>query len=172
MRFYWTILIAVLMLSAFAAPVFAHNGMEDVGSTLQQIGRGGAFIATDPEIGDLNGNPAGIAMLQEPMFYIDFRGLFPDLGYEGALNASSQSEGYPIPNFGYAAPIMPGMSWGIGLYSVGGMGASARQSPARSPRACSCSASNAGSASGPGRAQTSPARVRVALTESAGLQAG
>ncbi len=43
---------ACLCAICFAAtPALAHNGMRSIGTTLRQLGRGGAFVATEPDAG-------------------------------------------------------------------------------------------------------------------------
>ena len=47
--------LSLLCIAAFlfiwGAPVCAHNGIEDIAVTVRQLGRGGAFIATEPDAG-------------------------------------------------------------------------------------------------------------------------
>jgi long-chain fatty acid transport protein len=101
-----------------AAPVHAHNGMRNIGTTLRQLGRGGAFVATEPDAGALNGNPGALGMLCGPEFFFDLRLQSTHVEYEGLLNARSEDKKLCVPNIGYAAPLGNKLAWGIGVFSI------------------------------------------------------
>lgn len=96
----------------------ASNGIEDIGTTVRQLGRGGTFIGAEGEAGSMMGNPAALAWLREGEFYLDGRVWQNQLDYTGALNGTGQRENYILPNFAYAAPVDCRLSWGIGVFTT------------------------------------------------------
>jgi long-subunit fatty acid transport protein len=114
--------LSVLCIAAFifiwGAPVCAHNGIEDIAVTVRQLGRGGAFIATEPDPGALMGNPAALAFLDEGELLFDVRNWHSSLDYTGALNGIGQEENYVIPNLGYAEPASDRLAWGAGVFTI------------------------------------------------------
>jgi len=113
--------VITLLLLLRPGTASARNGMEDIGSSLAQSSRGGAFIATEPNSGALFGNPAALGFLEFPDFQLDFREITPRLGYSGALQPKSSLQQYLIPSLSYARP--GDLAWGAGIYNLGGMGA-------------------------------------------------
>lgn len=101
-----------------STPAFAHNGMRDIGTTVRQLGRGGAFIATEPDAGSLSGNPGALGMLCGPDFMFDLRLQTTHVEYEGLLNAHSDDKQQWIPNAAYAAPLGHKLAWGVGVFSL------------------------------------------------------
>jgi long-subunit fatty acid transport protein len=116
----------LLAVVAFPVRAAAHNGMKDTGVSLRQLGRGGAFVATDPDAGALSGNPAAIAFLEQPDFFLDLRLSQTSVEYEGLLNARSQRRDYWMPNVGYAAPFRNKFAWGLGVATIANQGYSLR----------------------------------------------
>lgn len=118
-RYHCCMLAAVVCVVVFAAvPALAHNGMRNTGTTLRQLGRGGAFLATEPDAGALNGNPGALGMLGEPELFFDVRLQTTRVEYEGLLNAHSADKMLWIPNAGYAAPLGDKLAWGVGVFSL------------------------------------------------------
>lgn len=115
--------LLALTLAGLWQTAFAHNGMRDIGSTVKQLGRGGAFIATDADAGALNGNPAALAFLEEAEVYADVRLLLPIVDYEGLMKATGVKQHYLVPNLAYAAPIDSQSAWGLGVFSQTVIGA-------------------------------------------------
>jgi long-chain fatty acid transport protein len=114
-------MLALALLAAACAistPALAHNGMRDIGTTVRQLGRGGAFIATEPDAGSLSGNPGALGMLCGPDFSFDLRLQSTHVDYEGLLNAQSDDKQQWIPNAAYAAPLGNKLAWGIGVFSM------------------------------------------------------
>jgi len=103
-----------------ARPGLASNGMEDIGATVCQIGRGGAYVATGPDGGAADGNPAALALLEWPEFHLDLRFVANNIGYQGGLDAVPHATQRIAPSLGYAGPLGRGWAWGAGLRTVGG----------------------------------------------------
>ncbi len=117
----YRLMLAVGMLCAAilaAAPAQAHNGMRSIGTTLRQLGRGGAFVATEPDAGALNGNPGALGLLEQPEFFFDIRMQTSHVEYEGLLNARGEDKLLWVPNVGYAAPLGDKLAWGVGVFST------------------------------------------------------
>jgi len=93
----------------------ASNGIEDIGATVRDLSRGGAFIAVEPDVGALKGNPAALAFLDSARLYLDARVWHSSFDYTGALNGEGQEENYTLANLGYAE-ARNGFGWGVGLF--------------------------------------------------------
>ncbi|MCB1187350.1 outer membrane protein transport protein [bacterium] len=111
-------LIGAAMAALLATPALAGNGIEDIGTTIRELGRGGTFIGAEGEVGSMMGNPAALAWLRESELYLDGRLWQSQLDYSGALNGIGQKENYVVPNIGYAAPVDCRLSWGLGVFTT------------------------------------------------------
>ena len=111
-------LACAALLCVFTLPAYASNGIEDIGATTVQLGRGGAFIASEPDCGALQGNPAALAFLEGPEAYFDARLWHSTLDYTGALNGIGQKENYVIPSAAYATPVNSRLAWGAGVFTT------------------------------------------------------
>lgn len=114
---------ALVIIAALFNVASAHNGMRDIGTTVKQLGRGGAFIATPPDAGALNGNPGALAFLDEAEAYADLRVFIPLVDYTGLMKATGVKQHYLIPNLAYVAPINRNSAWGVGVFSQTVLGA-------------------------------------------------
>ena len=103
---------------ALALPAHAGNGIEDIAVTVRQLGRGGAFIAAEPDVGALMGNPAALAFMEGAELYVDARVWHSTLDYQGALNGLGQKENYTLPNIGYAERAGERFAWGAGVFTA------------------------------------------------------
>ncbi|MBN2082647.1 outer membrane protein transport protein [bacterium] len=106
------------VLLLLSVPTYANNGIEDIGSTVRQLSRGGTFIAAEPEAGALMGNPAALAFLDRAELYGDLRVWGSSLDYSGALNGLGQKERYVLPNLAYAEPVGDRFAWGAGVFTA------------------------------------------------------
>lgn len=118
MRTALRIICAAVCTGALVVPAFAGNGIENIGTTVRQLGRGGAFIAAEPDVGALMGNPAALAFLENAELYVDARVWHSTLDYQGALNGLGQKENYTLPNIGYAEPVGDRFAWGAGVFTA------------------------------------------------------
>jgi long-chain fatty acid transport protein len=106
------------LLYLLTAQAEASNGIENIGTTVRELGRGGTFIAAEGEVGSMVGNPAALAWLREGEFYLDGRVWHSKLDYTGALNGVGEKENYVLGNIGYAAPLDCRLSWGLGVFTT------------------------------------------------------
>ena len=107
-------------------PAWATNGMYLAGYGAEASGRGGANIAIADRALGLQSNPAGITQLQGNHFSVDIQVLMPDLDYSDPFGNSIEGENrmFPMPSISYVRGGMGSKwTWGIGLFSQGGMGA-------------------------------------------------
>lgn len=111
---------ALILLLSAAVAAHANNGMDDVGVSLRQLGRGGTYIAAGAEAAAVEGNPAALALLDWPEFELDLRYTANDLGYYGTIDSVPHATYRIAPRLAYAAPLSRRLAWGAGLRSVGG----------------------------------------------------
>lgn len=108
-----------LVLLAVPATAFATNGMNLEGYGPVATAMGGASFAYQNGAGAMMNNPATLGLMPEG------RGIGVALGYLGprVSSASTKSGGdaYFMPAFGYVAK-KGNLTYGIGVYSQGGMG--------------------------------------------------
>ena len=121
----WALLVATVLVAASSAS-WATNGMYLAGYGAEASGRGGTNIAIADRALGLQSNPAGIAQLQGNHFSVDLQVLMPDLDYSDPYGNSieGESNSFFMPSFSY---VRGGKgkkwTWGIGMFSQGGMGA-------------------------------------------------
>lgn len=112
-------LAAILVpLLLFCLPAYASNGIEDIAVTVEQLGLGGAFVATPPDTGALMGNPAALAFYEFPEFSLDARSWNSKLSLDAALGGTGQSESTLAPGFAYASPGQGRFAWGAGVFTM------------------------------------------------------
>jgi len=115
----------LLAVAGITAPAFATNGMNLEGYGAAATAMGGASMAYDNGAGAMMNNPATLGLMSEG------RGIGVALGFLGpnvessvpalGMKASSGGDAYYMPAFGYVAKTGK-MTYGIGVYSQGGMG--------------------------------------------------
>lgn len=121
--------LVVLLLAAatgYAASAAATNGMYLTAYGTEALGRGGANLAIADRTLAIGFNPAGISQLQGNHLSADVSLLAPELEFENLANRSTDAERryFAMPSIGYVrgSKASP-WSWGVGLVSQGGMGA-------------------------------------------------
>jgi long-chain fatty acid transport protein len=119
--------IFVGLMLAWAAPVWATNGMYLIGYGPEAIGRGGANLAISDRTLAINFNPAGIAQLQGNHLSASVSLLAPSLSFSNGLNPGgidAEDRYFPLPAVTYvrAGKETP-WSWGVGFVAQGGLGA-------------------------------------------------
>lgn len=107
------------------SPMFATHGTRMVGFNAQSAGRGGASFGVYDSPSLMMTNPAGIAFLNSAAVDADFSLMVPTLHFTNTLNNQKGETNYfPIAALGYANPQHDAdWSWGIGMFTQGGMGA-------------------------------------------------
>ena len=107
-------------------PALATNTMYLAGYGTEAMGRAGAGIAVADRALGLQFNPAGIAQLQGNHYSIDLQVLMPSLHYEDRMGNDMDGEkrNFYMPSIAYVHGSKGSpWTWGIGLVSQGGMGA-------------------------------------------------
>lgn len=110
---------ALLTLVGISAPAFATNGMDLEGYGPVAAAMGGASFAYDNGAGAMMNNPATLGLMGQGS------GIGIALGFLGpnvnASSAKSNGDAYYMPAIGYVTKHGD-LTYGIGLYSQGGMG--------------------------------------------------
>lgn len=124
------ILLPIALVAGASVPALATNTMFLAGYGTEAMGRAGAGIAVADRALGLQFNPAGISQLQGNHYSIDFQILMPDLGlqnYQGSLIANrldGETRRFYMPSVAYVRGSKDSKwSFGLGLVSQGGMGA-------------------------------------------------
>lgn len=115
---------ALLAIAGLSAPAFATNGMNLEGYGPVATAMGGASMAYDNGPGAMMGNPATLGLMgQGRAIGVALGFLGPDVNVTHPLAGAAGSGGdaYYMPAMGYAAKSGK-LTYGIGVYSQGGMG--------------------------------------------------
>ncbi len=105
-------------------PAVAQTGTRMVGFDARTIGRGGVSIGyfDSPEL--LMTNPAGISFLNGSMLDASFSLMVPSLHFTNTLNNKDGKTNYfPLPDVSYVNNPGDKLTWGVGFFTQGGMGA-------------------------------------------------
>jgi len=132
-RFDWIPLWSLLLAHITGSPVWATNGMEMTGFGARAAGMGGATTALEEGPANLIKNPASISFLTTRQCDAGLSILSPILHFRNALNDTAANRDtheamygfFPMPLLAYGQPFgrEPRLSWGIGLFVPGGLGA-------------------------------------------------
>ena len=117
---------STLALALIAGSAFSTNGVRVVGFNAKTIGRGGTTIGVFDSPMLMMTNPAGISFLQGSSIDANFSLMVPSLKFTNGLNnaVEGKTDYYPLPGLAYVHqnPDAP-LTWGIGAFTQGGMGA-------------------------------------------------
>ncbi len=105
-------------------PVLAQSGTKLIGFDASTIGRGGVSFGffDNPDL--MMTNPAGISFLNHSMIDANFSLMVPSLHFKNNLNDKDGKTNYfPMPDISYVADPNSDLTWGIGFFTQGGMGA-------------------------------------------------
>jgi len=122
-------LLAAVLVSAFAANVFATNGdnLIGVGPTSRAMG-GTGIAAPQDAISAIFSNPAALSQLEGSQFNFAGTVFSPSVeatvvsGMAGNWKHDSQDSAYAVPAIGLSTPMNDKMMFGIAAYGVSGMG--------------------------------------------------
>jgi long-chain fatty acid transport protein len=118
-------LIIVLLVAATAA--IAQNGTRLIGYEASSMGRAGTTIGVFDTYELMMTNPAGLSFLEKSSVNVDFSIMSPKVHFQNSLNdADGDKNLFPLPSAGYvhkSAKKDCKLTWGIGLFTQGGMGA-------------------------------------------------
>lgn len=117
MKLYFVMLILTTTL-------FAQAGTKLIGFNAQTIGRAGTSIGNFDSNELMMTNPAGISFLKKSSLDLDLSFMFPTLHFKNNLNdIDGDKNTFPLPTVSYVNNYDDKFSWGIGLFTAGGMGA-------------------------------------------------
>jgi long-chain fatty acid transport protein len=118
----WIIIITLLMTSL----CLATNGTRLIGFGTKMNGRGGTGIGVFDSPSLMMSNPAGIAFFDKASLGINIAALMPVTHFQNTLNdKEGEHNTFPLGGIGYIAkPLLQNrLSWGVGVFTLGGMGA-------------------------------------------------
>jgi long-chain fatty acid transport protein len=118
-------LIIVLLIATTA--VIAQNGTRLIGFEASSMGRAGTTIGVFDSYELMMTNPAGLSFLEKSSVNVDFSIMSPKVHFKNSLNdADGDKNLFPLPSAGYVHKSTKKdcrLTWGIGLFTQGGMGA-------------------------------------------------
>jgi len=116
-------LIIVLILAS--ATIYAQNGTKMLGVNAKSMGRAGTSIGNFDSAELLYSNPAGISFLEKSVIDLSASLMFPSVHFKNSLNdVDGDKNVFPMPNLAYVNKYDDSkFSWGLGVFTVGGMGA-------------------------------------------------
>lgn len=118
-----TLFIAFL----FALGANAQNGTKMIGFDAMSMGRAGTSIGVFDSYELMMTNPAGLSFLEKSSVNVNFSLMSPKVHFQNTLNdADGDKNLFPLPAAGYvhkSANKDSKFTWGIGLFTQGGMGA-------------------------------------------------
>jgi long-chain fatty acid transport protein len=110
-----------------AIGVNAQNGTRLIGFDAQSLGRAGTSIGVFDSYELMMTNPAGISFLEKSSVNVNFSLMSPTVHFQNGLNdANGDKNLFPMPSAGYihkSGNKESRLTWGIGLFTQGGMGA-------------------------------------------------
>lgn len=117
----YSLVIAIFVITV---SLFATNGMNMIGYGARSSAMGGISLGLLDDINSLNNNPAAIS-------FIDYKGLelstgllIPAVNFKNDLNdIDGESKIFPLPSLGYVHGTPCKVTFGMGFYTQGGMGA-------------------------------------------------
>ena len=115
---------AVLLLLALAtSAMLATNGTRMIGFSPTSLGRGGASYGVFDSPLLMMTNPAGMSFMKGSSLDVAFSLMVPTLKFSNTLNDADGATNYfPLPGAAYTT-TGDKLSWGIGFFTQGGMGA-------------------------------------------------
>jgi len=119
-------LFLFLALIVFVSTASAQNGTRLIGFDAKSMGRGGTSVGYFDGTELMMTNPGGISFLPNSAINADFSLMLPSLKFQNALNTAEGDKNYfPLPSAGYINKYKKDTkwSWGIGIFTNGGMGA-------------------------------------------------
>ena len=104
--------------------LFSTNGMNMIGYGPRSSAMGGISLGLNGDINSINTNPAGISNIQGKQLKLGLGLLIPTVNFKNDLNdKEAESSIFMLPNAAYGQKLNDKISFGFGMYSQGGMGA-------------------------------------------------
>ena len=114
--------LSIILILSFN--LFAQSGTKLIGFDASTLGRGGTSIGffNSPDL--MMTNPAGISFLKSSMIDANFSLMIPSLHFQNGLNnVNGKTNYFQMPDISYVADPNDNLTWGIGFFTKGGMGA-------------------------------------------------
>lgn len=107
---------------------FATNGTNLIGFSAVSEGMGGADLAAVVDTSSINSNPALLSQIKRLHADITLSLILPNLHHEDQFGNDKDGQNNPLllPDFGIAYRLAPRLTFGIGVFSQGGLGADFR----------------------------------------------
>lgn len=122
-----TKLISVLIITHLTfTTLFATGGTKLLGYDAKTAGRAGVSFALFDSPTLMMTNPAGISFIGKSVLDANFSLMIPSVGFNNSINPDAKGETnyFPMPSVGYINSNKDcDFTWGLGLYTQGGMGA-------------------------------------------------
>ena len=116
--------LQIILLLFLTVSLFAQNGARLVDYNSKSSGRGGTSIGFFDSNVLMLTNPAGISFIENSNIDFNFSLMVPSLHFSNNLNdKDGESNYYPLPSLSYVNKNDSKFTWGIGVFTVGGMGA-------------------------------------------------
>jgi long-chain fatty acid transport protein len=118
-------LTVCLLVLLVAASAFATNGTKLIGFDARTVGRGGTSFGFFDNASVMMTNPAGMAFLGGSQIDANFSLMVPGLQFSNGVNggATGKTNYFPLVDAGYVANPVGELTWGVGAFTQGGMGA-------------------------------------------------
>ena len=102
----------------------AQNGTQLLDYDAQSLGRGGTSIGYFDSPVLMMTNPGGLSFIDGSILDVNFSLMAPSLHFQNSINnLNGKKNYYPLPSLSYVRNNNSKWTWGIGLFTSGGMGA-------------------------------------------------
>ncbi|MBI9032210.1 outer membrane protein transport protein [bacterium] len=116
--------VMIILIVLTASMLFSTNGMNMIGYGPRSSAMGGFSLGLLDDANSVNTNPAAIAFFKNKQLDINLGLLIPKVNFENSINdVEGESQIFPLPNFSYVHGANNSFTFGLGVYSQGGMGA-------------------------------------------------
>lgn len=117
-------LIVLFLFTVMSISTMAQNGARLIDYNAKTSGRGGTSIGFFDSNVLMLTNPAGISFLEESQLDFNFSLMIPTLHFTNGVNdLDGENNFYPLPSISYVQKNASKLTWGFGVFTVGGMGA-------------------------------------------------
>lgn len=116
---------SIFSLVLFATMAVAQNGTRLIDYNSKSLGRGGTSIGVFDSPNLILTNPGGISFMNGSVINANLSLMLPSLHFNNNINdLDGENNIYPLPSLSYVNKYEDSdFSWGLGFFTVGGMGA-------------------------------------------------
>ncbi len=112
------------MLIILTISLYSTNGMNMIGYGPRSSAMGGISLGLTGDVNSINTNPAGISRIEGKQLKLGTGLLFPAVKFKNDMNdKEAESAVFMLPNVAYGQKLSDKLTFGFGMYSQGGMGA-------------------------------------------------